>query len=233
MVDIALEVELHLQRAVPVLKGEHGAPVQPEVGVQDFVIKEVGDLFIVQLLVRGHEQLQNLHGTLVRQAELAIGVGILAAVDGGAAQAVVGIVLVQPVILVQHGDVLILNGGDGAEQIPHALEVVVHLTAAAHNVTDVLVLVAIAGTTGDGVLLQHMDVLALHLAVTHHKACGGQRGQAAADKVGTLVVNALRFFGTGKSFIVTAGIIHKKASLRWFYCLLLFVWGVPFGMSIV
>ena len=31
-------------------------------------------------------------------------------VDGGAAQAVVGIVLVQPVILVQHGDVLILNG---------------------------------------------------------------------------------------------------------------------------
>ena len=233
VVDVALKVALHLQGAVPVLKGKHGAPVQPEVGVQDFVIKKVGDLFIVQLLVRGHEQLQNLHSTLVRQAELAIGVGILAAVDGGAAQAVVGIVLVQPVILVQHGDVLILNGGDGAEQIPHALEVVVHLTAAAHNVTDVLVLVAIAGTTGDGVLFQHMDVLALHLAVTHHKACSGQRGQAAADKVGTLVVNALRFFGTGKSFIVTAGIIHKKASLRWFYCLLLFVWGVPFGMSIV
>ena len=66
VVDVALKVALHLQGAVPVLKGEHGAPVQPEVGVQDFVIKEVGDLFIVQLLVRGHEQLQNLHGTLVR-----------------------------------------------------------------------------------------------------------------------------------------------------------------------
>ena len=103
---------------------------------------------------------------------------------------------------------------------------VVHLTAAAHNVTDVLVLVAIAGTTGDGVLFQHMDVLALHLAVTHHKACGGQRGQAAADKVGTLVVNALRFFGTGKSFIVTAGIIHKKASLRWFVYLWCSFWNI-------
>ena len=46
VVDVALKVALHLQGAVPVLKGEHGAPVQPEVGVQDFVIKEVGDLFL-------------------------------------------------------------------------------------------------------------------------------------------------------------------------------------------
>ena len=86
MVDITLEVELHFQSTVPVFKGKHGAPVQPEVGVQHFIIKEIGDLLILQLLVGGEEELHDLHSTLIRQAELAIGVGILAAVDGSTAQ---------------------------------------------------------------------------------------------------------------------------------------------------
>ena len=94
MVDITLQVALHLQGAVPVLEGEHRAPVHPEIGVQHLIVEEVGDLFIVQLLIRGHEQLQDLHSALVRQAELAVGVGILAAVDGGTAEAVVGVVLI-------------------------------------------------------------------------------------------------------------------------------------------
>ena len=86
MVDIALKIELHFQSTVPVLKSKHGAPVQPEVGVQHFIIKEIGDLLILQLLVGGEEELHDLHSTLIRQAELAIGVGILAAVDGSTAQ---------------------------------------------------------------------------------------------------------------------------------------------------
>ena len=86
MVDIALKIELHFQSTVPVFKGKHGAPVQPEVGVQHFIIKEIGDLLILQLLVGGEEELHDLHSTLIRQAELAIGVGILAAVDGSTAQ---------------------------------------------------------------------------------------------------------------------------------------------------
>ena len=86
VVDIALEIELHFQSTVPVFKGKHGAPVQPEVGVQHFIIKEIGDLLILQLLVGGEEELHDLHSTLIRQAELAIGVGILAAVDGSTAQ---------------------------------------------------------------------------------------------------------------------------------------------------
>ena len=65
VVDIAFEVQLHLQRAVPVLEGEHGAPVHPEVGVEHLIIKEIGDLFILQLLVRGKEQLHDLHSTLI------------------------------------------------------------------------------------------------------------------------------------------------------------------------
>ena len=81
VVDIALEVELHFQRAVPVLKGEHGAPVHPEVGGEHLIVKDIGDLFILQLLVRGEEELHDLHGTLIGDGEFAIGVGILAAVD--------------------------------------------------------------------------------------------------------------------------------------------------------
>ena len=33
MMDEALDVQLHLQGAVPVFKGEHGAPVEPEITV--------------------------------------------------------------------------------------------------------------------------------------------------------------------------------------------------------
>ena len=53
-------------------------------------------------------------------------------------------------------------------------------------------------------------VLTLHLAVTHEVAGGSQRGEAAADDIGGLVVHAFRLLGTGERFIVTAGIIHKS-----------------------
>ena len=221
MVDITLQVALHLQGAVPVLEGEHRAPVHPEIGVQHLIVEEVGDLFIVQLLIRGHEQLQDLHSALVRQAEFAVGVGILAAVDGGTAETVVGVVLVQPVVLVQHGVVLVLDGGDGAEQVPHALKMVVHFTAAAHDVADVLILIAIAGTAGDGVFFQNVDMLTLHLAVTHQEAGGRQCSQAAADQIGGLGVDAFGLFGGSKSFIITAGIIHTKTSLGFMLTLFL------------
>ena len=212
VVDVALQIALHLQRAVPVLKGEHRAPVHPEVGVQDLIVKEVGDLLVVQLLIGGHEQVHDLHGSLVGQAELAVGVGVLAAVAGGAAEAVVGVGLVQPVVLIQNGVVLVLDGGDGAEQVPHALKVVVHLTAAAHDIADVLIFVAIAGTAGNGVLLQNMDMLALHLGIAHQVAGGRQCCQTGADQIRGLAVHAVRLFGRCKGFIVTAGIIHKSTS---------------------
>ena len=114
MVDIALEIELHFQSTVPVFKGKHSAPVQPEVGVQHLIVKEVGDLLILQLLVRGKEQLHDLHGTLIGQAELTIGVGVLTAVHGSAAERVVGVFLVQPVIFIQHAGALGLQRRDGA-----------------------------------------------------------------------------------------------------------------------
>ncbi len=38
------------------------------------IIKDIGDLLIVQVFVRGEEQLHDFHRSLVGQAELAIGV---------------------------------------------------------------------------------------------------------------------------------------------------------------
>ena len=224
VVDIAFEVQLHLQRAVPVLESEHGAPVQPEVGVEHLVIEEIGDLFILQLLVRSKEQLHDLHGALIGQAELAISVSILAAVDGGTAQGEVGVLLVQPVILVQHAGTLGLQRRDGVQQIPHDLEVVVHLIAD-------IVLVAIAGAAGQCVLFKHMDVLALHLAVTHQIAGSGQRSQTGADDISGFMIHALRLFGVCKSFIIATGIVHKKASLLPYFRFTAFI--VLFSMATV
>ena len=210
VVDIALDIELHLECAVPVFKGEHRAPIEPEIGIQDLVIEEVGDLLVLQLLVGGEEELHDLHRTLVGDAELAVGVGVLTALFGGAAEGVVGVFLVEPVVLVEHAHALGLDGGDGAEQVPHDLEMVVHLAAAAHHIAEVLELVTVARAAGQLALFENVDVLALHLAVTHEIAGGSQRGEAAADDIGGLVVHAFGLLGTGERFIVTAGIIHKS-----------------------
>ena len=43
-----------------------------------FVVKEIGDALVLQLLVGGEEQLHDLHGALVGDVKLAVGVGVLA-----------------------------------------------------------------------------------------------------------------------------------------------------------
>ena len=65
MMDKALEVQFHLQGAVPGLKGEHGAPVQPEGGTEYFVIEDIFDLLVVEVLIPGEEQLHDLHAALL------------------------------------------------------------------------------------------------------------------------------------------------------------------------
>ena len=83
--DVALDVQLHLQRTVPVLESEHGAPIHPEVRVEYLVVEEVGDLLAVQFLVRGEEQFHDLHGGLIGQGELAVRAGVDASSPGGTA----------------------------------------------------------------------------------------------------------------------------------------------------
>ena len=213
MVDIALEVELHLQGAVPVFKGEHGAPVEPEVRGKHLIVEHIGDALFVQLLVRGEEELHDLHAALVRQAEPAVGVGVLPLLFRHAAERVIRVLFVQPIILIQHAHAIGLDGRDGAQQIPHHLEMVVHLPPAAHHIADAGVLITVACAAGDGPFFKDVDMFALHLAVPHQIARRSQRGQPGADEVGRLAVYVFWFQRTRKCFVVTTGIIHVIPSV--------------------
>ena len=204
VVDIALNIAFHLKSAVPVLKREHRAPVEPEVGVQHLVIEEIGYLLVLEILLRGEEQLHDLHCALVRDVELAVGVGVLAAVYGRTAEGVVRVLLVEPVVLVEDGYAFCFDGRNGVEQIPHYLKVVVHLTAAAHYIADVLVLPAVAGAARELLLLENVDVFALHLTVANEIARSSQCSKTASYNIRGLIVNARRLLRSCKCFVVTA-----------------------------
>ena len=213
MVHEAGDVALHLQRRVPILKGEHRAPVQPEVRVQHLIGEVLGDDLVLQLLLRGEEQVHDFHAGLVGQVELVVGMGVPAAIHRGAAQRVVGVALVQPIVVVEHRYRRILDGGDVAEQIPHHFEVVVHLAAAAHGEAEPRVLPAIATAAGARVALQNVDLLAGHSAVAHKKARRSKSRQAAADNVGLLVFHALGRKRMSEGLVVAAGIVHSARPL--------------------
>ena len=102
VVDETLEIQLHFQGAVPVFEGKHGAPVQPEGGIKHLVVKDIFDGLVVEVLVLGHEQFDDFHAGFLAQVELSVGMGVLSAVDGGTAKRIVGIVLVEPIELIQH-----------------------------------------------------------------------------------------------------------------------------------
>ena len=165
VVDIAAEVALHLQGTGPALEGEHGLPIEPEVGLPEGVRQYIGNFLALQILFRGDEQLGQGHGRFLVQVELLVSVGVIAAVDRSPAEGIVGIVLVQPVVFVQHGDAGLFQRGHVAEHIPHDLEVVVHLPAAPHEEALGHVLASVAAAAGQLQLLKKMDVLALHLTV--------------------------------------------------------------------
>ena len=103
------DVATHLHGAVPLLEGEHRPPVEPEVGLEKLFGKDIRNAFVVELLLRSKEQPGNLLGRLVRQGELAVGMGRLAAVHRGPHLGKVGVFLVQPIEFVEHRSVLHLQ----------------------------------------------------------------------------------------------------------------------------
>ena len=167
MVDVALDVQFHLQSAVPVLEGEHGAPIEPEVGIEHLVVEEVGDFLAIQFLVGGEEQLHDLLRGFVRQFEFAVGAGVLALIDGGAAQRRVRVFLIEPVVFVEYGHAFRFDGRDGTEQIPHHLEVVVHFTPTAHHIAQAGNIRAIACAAWNRVFFEYVDVIAGHLRIAY------------------------------------------------------------------
>ena len=216
VMDIAAQIPLHLQRAGPALEREHRLPVQPEVGAPEGVRQHVGDLLVLQILFRRQEQLGQRHGGVLVQLELLVGVGVLAAVHTGAAQRVVGVVLVEPIIFIQNRDARRLDGGHIAEGIPHDLEVVVHFPSAAHEETLGHVLATVAASARQIQLFQEVDVLALHLTVADEVKCRRQAGKAGADDISRFFVHVLGLFGMRKGFIGASRVIHNKTSCYFF-----------------
>ena len=209
MVDVAAEIALHLQRARPALEGEHRLPVQPEVRAPEALGQHLGDLLVLKILLRRQKELRERHGGGLVESEFLVGMGVLAAVDARAAERVVGVVLVEPVVFVKHRYVRRLDARHIAEYVPHDLEMVVHLAAAAHVKALGDVAVAVATAAGKLVLFEKMDVLALHLAVADEIEGRGQTGETGADDIGGFAVDALRLFGVGEGFIRSGRVIHN------------------------
>ena len=65
MMDKTLEITLHLQGTVPVFKSKHSAPVQPEIRAKYFIIKEIFNRLVIQILISCKEQLHDLHTALL------------------------------------------------------------------------------------------------------------------------------------------------------------------------
>ena len=216
VMDIAAQIPFHLQSTGPTLESEHGLPIQPEVCIPEGIGQNIGYLLVLQILFRGHKQLGQGHGGVLVQLELLIRVGILTAVHAGAAQRIVGIVLVEPIILIQNRDARRLDGRNITEGVPHDLKMVVHLTAAPHKEALGDVLAAVAAAACQIQLFKYMDVLALHLSVADQIESGGQAGKAGADDISRFFVHILGLFGMSKGLVSASRVIHNKTSCYFF-----------------
>lgn len=212
VMDVALQVQLHLECGVPFLECEHRLPVGPEVRCIELIIEHIVDLLILEGLVGGHEQLEELSCRAGGKTVLSVGVRVLALLFGDAAQGEVRVFLVQMIVLGENGLAGIYDGGDGFEQIPHTLEVVIHLTAAAHYEALGCIINAVAGAACQRQMLKQGDVLARHLSVTDEEAGCRKTCKAGAYYVGGFFIDTFGLFRGGKSFIVTAAVIHCGSS---------------------
>ena len=120
---------------------------------------------------------------------------VLAAIHSGAAERIVRVVLVEPIVLVEHRDAGSLDGRHVAECIPHYLKVVVHFTAASHEEALCDIPVTVAAAAGKLELFKQMNVLALHLSVTNQIEGSRQTCKSGADDVSRLLIDILRLFG--------------------------------------
>ena len=207
---IAAEIALHLQRAGPALEGKHRLPVEPEVCLPEGFWQNLGNLLVLQILFRREEQLGERHCRFLVKLKLLVGVRVLAAVYRRTAERIVGIVLVEPVVLIQHRNAGRFNRGNIAECVPHHLKVVVHLAPAAHIESLGHVLAPVAAASGKLQLLKKMDMLALHLPVAHKVEGCRESGKTCADDIGGFFVCILRLFGMCECFVSSCCVIHGK-----------------------
>ena len=207
----SLKIQLHFQCAVPVFKGKHGSPVQPESGVKHFIVKHVLYGLVIQILVSGHEKLHDFHTALPAQTEFSIRMRILSPLLRGPAERIIGVMLIQPVKLIQHRCARNLQRGNASKQIPQTLEMILHLPSSPHHISAGRVVDSITGSARNIHGFQNMNALSRHLSVTHQKT-GRRKGcQSAPHNIRVFLLHALRLFRPGKSFIVTAAVIDALA----------------------
>ena len=126
---------------------------------------------------------------------------ILATVYRGTAKRIVGVVLVEPVIFVQHRNPRLFQRGDVTEHIPHHFKVIVHLPSATHIKALGHVPASVATAAGKLQFFKQMNVLSLHLSVTDQVKRRRESRKSRTDDIRRLLVNVLRLLGMRKRFV--------------------------------
>ena len=65
MMNISTDIQLHFQRTMPIFESEHGAPVRPEIRIENLIVEIIRNFLAVQFLIRREEQLHDLHRSFV------------------------------------------------------------------------------------------------------------------------------------------------------------------------
>ena len=138
---------------------------------------------------------------------------IFSTIHSCSAKRVVRIFFVQPVIFIQNRYARCFDGRNAAEQIPQALEMILHLSAASHHITAGRIKDTVTGPSGDIHCFQNVDMGSFHLPVSYQKAGCCQRCQSASDNVSIFAIDTFRFFRSCKSFVVTVAVINTFAVL--------------------
>ena len=118
---------------------------------------------------------------------------------------------IQPVVLVQNGGTWFFQRWNAVEKIPEALEMVLHLTAASHDVSSHRIEDTITRTACNVHRFQDVNVVARHLRVSYKETSCCQSRKSASYQICMLVIYAFRFLRAGKCFVVTVCIINTFA----------------------
>ena len=88
---------------------------------------------------------------------------------------------------------------------------ILHFTTATHDIATARVEDTVTGPACNVHSFKNMNMLSRHLSVTNKETCRCQRSKTTAYDIGMLFLHTLRLFRSGKSFIITIGIINALA----------------------
>lgn len=119
--------------------------LQPEGGIEYFIIENIFDGLIVEVFIFSHEELHDFHTALLAEVDCRLYERLLRDLQLHGKKRIVWIMFVQPVVFIQYGNTRCFNRRNAAEQIPETLEMVFHFTAASHDIATCWIKDTIAG----------------------------------------------------------------------------------------